>query len=505
MMNLYRKPVDVASFQNEIKQTIQSTFKEFNILKLDNILGIEQTIYSKIEAILEILKDEKEENYYRAYFFLTKSIFQLIHWVEVEITDKSIDKQYLKTAQKNAQLAEKFIDNCEVQRPSIQKIKTLIQDILVCDDIFQVDVLLKKYSNIPLMLIYNVLTNPFENTFGKRNNFREDDIQENEISVVSALFYLDNELWANPQILQPNVAYSIFGQIKIDNWKPEYNLKLSSVSTTDDSWYILSFPQILTLEKGYFKIKGQIIFKYPQQFGDEPLAIKLLCAIQKSKNEIIYPTLIGYNQLKVKVLDNSNFPFPTGFNKLNQKVLELYQQLIKEISIDKKELNDFLILLSNILNYQGYCTKWSTYKKVEKLLENDFRDKIIEYLMPTLGEEVIKEPELAGGRVEILFRGIPVELKVEKKNGDRATLKKKYGQQPLTYASSTQKQLSILCILDLTNKKKLPQNLASENVFLITPKFHGFEDEAYKTNSRIVMIIIDGNTQNPSSYSKTIG
>jgi hypothetical protein len=53
----------------------------------------------------------------------------------------------------------------------------------------------------------------------------------------------DNELWANPQLIKPNVNFSISGKIKINYWPEGYeNLRLNTVSTTNNSWYTLSLP-----------------------------------------------------------------------------------------------------------------------------------------------------------------------------------------------------------------------------------------------------------------------
>ena len=110
-------------------------------------------------------------------------------------------------------------------------------------------------------------------------------------------------------------------------------------------------------------------------------------------------------------------------------------------------------------------------------------------------------PLLSEGRIEIGYRGLIAELKVENSISDRDKLYEKYGKQPVAYASGNSKQLSILCILDLT-EKILPPAAPQNNIKLLTPKVHGFEDKVVDHPSKLVMVVIDGNTQNPSDYSK---
>jgi hypothetical protein len=67
------------------------------------------------------------------------------------------------------------------------------------------------------------------------------------------------------------------------------------------------------------------------------------------------------------------------------------------------------------------------------------------------------------------------------------------------YTTSYLKQLGILCILDVVEKHNPPSNYRN-NLFLITPKLHGFEDTALRFPTKIVALVIDGNTKTPSDY-----
>lgn len=171
--------------------------------------------------------------------------------------------------------------------------------------------------------------------------------------------------------------------------------------------------------------------------------------------------------------------------------------------LDNNEKNNFFTILNGIINYQGYCLQSGKYKGVKNCKEEDFRDELIQHLTanPTIGENISKEAHIAGGRVEITFKGIPTELKVETKISERNKIIEKYGNQPLAYSSGNSKLVSIVCILDLTEKKS-PPSPAINNIILNTMKTHGFQDNDSKYNPFQVFIFIDGNTKNPSDYSK---
>jgi hypothetical protein len=192
----------------------------------------------------------------------------------------------------------------------------------------------------------------------------------------------------------------------------------------------------------------------------------------------------------------------TGFPASDKKLQDIANEIAQiSIGLDSKEREDFLRLLCGTLNYQGFCHQQGVYKNKDTVNESHFRDSVIQHFtgLTYLGGSIVKEAEIAGGRVEISFRGITAELKVEKDTSDRDKLFEKYGKQPVVYASGNSKQFSLLCILDLT-EKILPSAVPANSVKLITPTLHGFENRSPDIASKLVVVIIDGNTKNPSAY-----
>ena len=70
----------------------------------------------------------------------------------------------------------------------------------------------------------------------------------------------------------------------------------------------------------------------------------------------------------------------------------------------------------------------------------------------------------------------------------------------IAYASGNGKSASIVCILDL-NDKVMPPGPPASNVILRSAAIHGL-DETQSSKHAQVFIFIDGNTKNPSEYSK---
>jgi hypothetical protein len=116
-----------------------------------------------------------------------------------------------------------------------------------------------------------------------------------------------------------------------------------------------------------------------------------------------------------------------------------------------------------------------------------------------LGPTVVEAADITGGELDLQYKSIVIELKVEYEIKDRTVLRSKYIAQTAQY-SSTCIPLSITCILDMTEKDEPPANVAN-NISLEDVPVHGYTAEAAPYPSKVAVIIVDGNTKRPSDYS----
>lgn len=384
-----------------------------------------------------------------------------------------------------------------------KNIHVLTQDISSVKQIKEVNAVVSKFMEIPFPMVSEF---PVQQSYLTKDLFKQDLKSDEEIKIVLSLsLYIDGEPWPNPKILKPEINYKISGTINFNHWPKGYkSLNIKPLSTTSNDWFILSLPIIEYKENILnYELSGSIVFKYPQNSIDDNISLRLL-AYFENPPEKLYPILIGYDQLIMKVLDPNSNQFLTGFNMMNKAVFEISKNISIDLpNIEKTEKENFLFLLSGILNYQAFSIQQGIYKNISSMREDLFRDELIRHLigLPYLGEQIIKESHLSGGRVEISFKGLIAELKVENKISNRKKMIEKYMNQPIAYSSGNIKQLSILCILDLTEKINPPANPLN-NISFISPPVHGFEEDDLSYPSKVAVIIIDGNTKKPSDYSK---
>ena len=88
-----------------------------------------------------------------------------------------------------------------------------------------------------------------------------------------------------------------------------------------------------------------------------------------------------------------------------------------------------------------------------------------------------------------------VELKVEDEDGNRDQLTKKYTAQATQYAGVEARQVSILLVLDLTEKTNPPGDIRND-IFLSDVATHGAGDTP-PFPSKAFIFVVNGNTRNP--------
>jgi len=492
---------DAAFVQEQItyRRLLFDSLDSFAISDLKNSLKYKEAVIASVNKLVQTC-GRTEKSFFVALEHITIAIYQLMEYFEKAYSASPDAIPFKTAAGLRLKLANQELPKCDPTRPSVHALVDLTAKLAVNDDITLFETCVSDFKKKVLPFIYSAVTRDFARNDEKSSSGSSDP--GDEPPMISVLLYFDQELWANPQVIKPKHLYSISGNVKVNSWPEGYSqLNLLPVSTTNDSWYKLSLPSVPYSDRLEFPIDGHITIDTPQNWLDPPIAIRLYAYYSREGWPQVPPAVIGYDQLILKVIDTNSFPFPTGYDSLNQKAFEIASQILNEMSdIERVELDNFLILLSGILNYQGYCYQHGIYKGRSTTKEADFRDALIAYLSArsNLSEVVTKEGALAGGRVEINFRGIVAELKVEKTISDREKVMQAHEQQAAAYAAATGSRLSILCILDLTPKKYAPAP-AHRNVYLRKPPLHGFE--AGDSPSRVVVVFIDGNLPSPSGYS----
>jgi len=211
--------------------------------------------------------------------------------------------------------------------------------------------------------------------------------------------------------------------------------------------------------------------------------------------------VIGRSELTLRALDQSSYPVLTNYPVIDIQIPKVLQEARSALpALSPSDFDDFTRALIYLSRYAGMVQQSGVFKGKKVHEVKDFQNDLLRQLrMTELGSEVREGERLAGGNLDLHYRNIVIELKVEDSVPDRATLRAKYIEQPVQYTTSSI-PLSITCILDMAEKERPPANVAN-NITLETPPLHGFAQTAAEYPSKVAVLIIDGNIKSPSDYS----
>ena len=185
---------------------------------------------------------------------------------------------------------------------------------------------------------------------------------------------------------------------------------------------------------------------------------------------------------------------------MDRHIVDLIGKLHSECPNFKDELPALLEMLHALTDLLAVYVQEANFKGRSEVAESEFQKTVTRDLRIRLGQDVQEHPHQAGGIPDIRFRGVIVELKVEKENGDRNHIATKYAAQGVQYASPEARQVSILLVLDLTKKENPPGDIRNDIILTDVPT-HGGDDRTKKFASKAFVFVINGNMKNPSSYS----
>ncbi|MGI4742638.1 MAG: hypothetical protein ACRYG7_46360 [Janthinobacterium lividum] len=506
MLKQRRYHDEIVKLQLTVRREMLRQLFHLDGTRLAPVLEQETEVAKMLSQLVEATKDTADALFFTNYQLVVRALYHLLRGAHQELhADANADTQF-KAVRANL----RRIQFASVRYPEPFRVQ-LLDFVALCtpsdNGVVEVEEVARAFCQLAFPTIYALETDPLA---ALKQQWTKKEANEalgpaEPPLLLAVEFLVGDEPWANPQVLRPAETYAVRGTLKPNRWPTGYDqLVLKPLSTTSGAFYDLELPEVRVLPTAtQYQLTGHIAFKFPQSNVEDTMAIRLLAYYENAQGARLVPTIVGYDQLVASVLDPAFGYLPTGFQALNQAVFTIIQAIRKQLpDLDPQELGNFVRLLSGIANYQGHCLQQGVYKERDSVSEDEFRDELIRHLvgLPYIGEHVIKEGHLAGGRVEISFHGVIAELKVEKTTADRGKLLKKYGKQAAAYAAANTKRLSIVSVLDLTKKLQAPAP-PQNNILLGTPDMHGFAETEPAFPARQVLVVIDGNTRKPSDYS----
>lgn len=494
--------LELVEKQGQLFNTVKPILGSFTFKTVSKFLLIKKEMFELLDFLVKESEDTKEAIHFDNISRIYRSFVFYAEWIDGLLNGAENSMANFRTAKSNLMLVDTTVYN---HIPSFKNsIENSVASLLRLTDINfnEFESIVKNFSKVSFPIISHLRSEDSLYINSINVNHEKENIDDS-VYIVSLELFLQGSPWVNPQIIKSQQIYTIEGFIKL-NKIPEGFTSLKIVpATTSLNIFELELQEMPLNDSLEYNLTGTILFKYNHSSFENSTTIKMIPYFTNESKGLLYPTIIGYDELAVKSKDRNNLLFLTsGYELIDEKISEIYNNTLLN-KLNATDKNNFITLLNAICNFQGFCLQRAKYKETTTIKEDIFRDDLIQHLTanPVIGENIVKEAHVAGGRVEVMYEGLIVELKVEKSISDREKMISKYKNQPQAYASSNAKICSIACILDLT-EKKVPQSLASNNIFIHEIDTHGFENVVPFHQPFQVFIFIDGNIKNPSTYSK---
>lgn len=317
-----------------------------------------------------------------------------------------------------------------------------------------------------------------------------------DLTVAFLEFTINGAPAANLHALIPNEIHDLGLVIRASRW-PESaeTLEITPVSVEPRSaWDLPSF--LFTKPTGdppyTFQRDQRMVIHASQSFDARPL--EFLYAAQfhprPSGEKIV---VAGQRRLRLDGL-GPNGHAVSGYLELDQSILEVRRALRSDTAIPEGDIRNVMKLLPHLANLAGASVQDALYPEpiVESVFETDVRDRL--RAVPSIGSDLEQQAQAAGGRTDLSFHGVRLELKSVRKKRLLPEDCLKFAEQTAMYAVGSGKRVAILCILDCSPKTTTPLPLGS-CLFI-----HQHDTGAGSVS--VIVVLVQGGFPKPSQFSR---
>ena len=354
---------------------------------------------------------------------------------------------------------------------------------------------------LPLSTIYSRESVP---SFPYSESPAEDEVAN---PMLRLIIFLDGHPIVSPQLLHPNLLYPLEFRVRGVDWPVDacrLHLKLSSTCPMDEynlSDFVLDKPHLI--EDGQYegKLEGNVRFMSGQSSLVDDLVFAVHGAFETSEGSFVEIPVIGHNELRLRVIGASGHSIISGNCPVDRHLMELLMTLLSDCPGVIDEMPELLEMLQVLARLVASYAQGAIFKELSDVSERDFQTTTVKDLRFQLGQDIQEHPNQAGGITDVRYKGVIVELKVERENGDRAHIAQKYAGQVAQYAGVEARQVSVLLVLDLTPKDNPPGDIRND-IMLTDIETHGGSNFTKNFPSKAFVFVVNGNTKSPSTYSR---
>lgn len=426
---------------------------------------------------------------WRAYSAALLALAHFGRWDAATIAAQPEADRYLRAAHRGAEIALDLIDP---HHPACQVIAAALQQIATSTSLSDADTAAACLSKAPLV---TPLIAPETRT--SHPPITDISAPTPEARAVCLVSFDDGPLVA-PAVVRPGVVHSFTLTARVLDWPedmPELILRPVTVwpGTAVQATEVRA-PRPTDAQHGIREVAGvtRVVLHATDPIG-EPLSFMITAELIGEQQQKI--PVLGYETFAVRAYDPT-LDVVTGVEVLDGRLRDIFATIRGKVPAD--ELSAFARLMSATCRAAVRIQADNVFGKGTKVPEDHFQDQMQARLgMASELQGRLHRRHQAGGITDLIHDDIVLELKVEK--GTPVTIERAshYVGQPVQYATGGGRQLSLLCILDMSTKAA-PLGILANSVYLLEPETHPGDAEH---PSWVGVIVIGGNLPVPSDWS----
>lgn len=348
---------------------------------------------------------------------------------------------------------------------------------------------------LPLLLFANTRSNIFNKS--DYTNEKNNPSEKLQSTVAFLKFEIDGKPAEQYNYLKPGVSYDLSIEVRVSNWPVGANLLTLTPVTIDarERGWLPNFQFKKPEGNGPFSFTetGRAVLEIAHSFGSRPYEFLYAAEFDNVSNDRNIE-IVGHRRLLLEGTDIKSNP-RTGFTHVDQHLLKIRNKMREFPGLNSDDIANTMIVLEGLGNIAAQALKGGTFES--NMSEKQFQTKISELLRNRneVGEHLESHLEASGGITDLTFKGIPIELKIEKSKVFFAKDFTNYFDQTASYAIALGKKVGILSVLECTEKKATPVGVIEDDIDF-------FIHQTGQSVIAIIVVVIRGGLPKPSSYSK---
>jgi hypothetical protein len=444
------------------------------------------------------------ETAWAAWAGTLRCMAHLLRW-DAATQDASGDAgRHLRAARRRAEVALAGPAADSGNDPLLQPAAALIAQIAAGPEPGDIAGLARQLASVPLPLRF------IEERYGGLRPPVPADEGGQRTAPAVGICRLDGVLVTNAHVLRPDEVHDLGLEIRLTEWPDRATAVevtfLSVLSPNQARLPSFTFPRTAPDDDGVFRLSasGSLSVSFTLPAGAPPQAFPIAARFTGPGLDEVLP-VAGHSELRLRPFDATTDAL-TRRPQLDERIVRMYS-VLHGTDLNADDVQAFCRLYTAIASTAVDMQYERSYMRKEGggVTERSFHDDLFGRLLadPALEGRVQRGTRAAGGFLDIIHDRINAELKVEKKTTVTVETSHKYLGQAADYAADTGSQLSILVVLDMTQKKTPPGVLENYLGLMKPTDLAGLDDPQFP--SLVGVIIIKGSLLVPSGYSRGVG